>query len=299
MDAPFAQPVDSFLAYIRIECGLSENTLLAYSRDLIRFSEDMENRGITDPNQLDLSHLVEHFRTLRTDGLAPASISRHISTIRMFCQFLVSQNMMRKNPATLLESPKLWRRMPDVIHVKQINALLEAVDLDATYGLRDLAVLETMYATGCRASEIGQMTLGAYHRDLGIIRITGKGNKQRIVPLGQPALTAIDQYIESLRPDLLKARHRTDAIFLSSRGRPLDRIAVFRLIKKYAAKAGLRDLHPHMLRHSFATHLLSGGADLRVVQELLGHTSITTTQIYTHVDRDRLKTVINQHHPRP
>ncbi len=299
MAASLNQLALEFAAYLRIECGLSPHTLAAYETDLRRLADYLEQENVTDPNRITFPLLVEHLKDLRAQGLAAKSIARHLSAIRMFCRFIHANGHTERDPSELLESPKTWRTVPDVCHVQHVHALLDAVDPDDPLALRDRALLELMYATGCRASEVGAINTDDLHTDLHVVKITGKGNKQRIVPVGRPALQAIDQYTTELRPHLLHPERPTNALLLTRRGTPIDRFRVWHLVKKHAARAGIKPIHPHTLRHSFATHLLSGGADLRVVQELLGHEKITTTQIYTHVDRDRLKSIVQSHHPRP
>ncbi len=294
----FAQPVREFLAYLRVECGLSANTLLAYEADLDRLVEDLQATGAADPAALSGARLIQHLRQLRDAGLNSRSIARHMSTLRMFGRFLAANGYCPADPSELLETPKTWRTMPQVMHLKQVEALLNAVDPASVTGRRDRAVLETLYATGARASEIGTIALNDLHAELGVVKIQGKGNRQRIVPIGRPALAAIERYLRESRPRLFKPERPTDRLFLTQRGTAFDRFRVWHLVRKYARRAGVRHVHPHTLRHSFATHLLGGGADLRVVQELLGHAKVTTTQIYTHVDRDRLRQIVRKHHPR-
>ncbi len=299
MAEPFSQPAREFAGYLRVECGLAPLTLEAYAADLQRLIAFAAARGVSEPNGLDAVLLIEHARQLRADGLSSRSIARHLSTVRMFCRFCQVNGYTETDASELLETPRMWRRMPDVMHVKQIEKLLESLDPAAPLYLRDRALIETMYACGLRAGEVGRLALDDLHTDLGVVKITGKGERQRIVPIGRLAQQAVDEYLQRLRPKLVRADSPTDALFVTQRSTPLDRIQVWNIIKKHARRAGLSTVHPHTLRHSFATHLLSGGADLRVVQELLGHAKIGTTQIYTHVDRERLKQVVQKHHPRP
>ncbi len=294
----FSQPVRDFLAYLRVECGLAANTLRAYEADLERFTADMVLAGATGPTKLDMALIVGHLKQLRADGLEARSITRHLSAIRMFCRFTKVNGLAERDPSELIESPRAWRTMPSVMHLKHVEALLGAVDPAAPMALRDTALIELMYATGARASEVGAIGLRDLHEDIAVVKMHGKGDKQRIVPIGRPALVAVQRYRDELRPTLVRDERPTNTLFLSRLGRPLDRFRVWALIKKYAKLAGVRNVHPHTLRHSFATHLLAGGADLRTVQELLGHAKVTTTQIYTHVDRERLHRIVKQHHPR-
>ena len=300
MSERFRQSVDGFLAYLRVECGLSANTLESYAYDLKRLETFLADKDIRDPARLDGSVLIEHLRGLRRDDLAGSSVSRHLATLRAFGKFLTFSNYCKQDPAELLERPTIWKRLPHGMHTKQIEKLLAAPHLhQEKMHLRDVAVLETMYATGCRASEVGAITLTDYHEPLGVVKLNGKGNRQRIVPIGRPAMRAVRRYLDEQRPGLLREDRPTDGLFLTERGEPMTRFTIFAMIKKHARRAGLRDVHPHTVRHTFATHLLAGGADLRVVQELLGHARVTTTQIYTHVDQSRLRAVIDKCHPRP
>lgn len=298
MATPLPQLVREFLTYLRIECGLAANTLQAYASDLDQLIAFCTERGATTADRLDFSLLVDHLKDLRTAGLSSRSIARHLATMRMLCRFAAANGHCENDPSDLLQTPRMWKTMPDVMHTTQVQKLLDAVDPASRTALRDRAVLELMYACGCRASEIGALRLTDLHTELGVLLITGKGNKQRLVPIGRPAMEAIDTYLRELRPKLVRPDKPTDRLFVTLRSTCLDRIQVWHIVKRYARAAGMGAVHPHTLRHSFATHLLAGGADLRVVQELLGHANIATTQVYTHVDRERLRSIVKQHHPR-
>jgi len=298
MAGDFNPPVRDFLTYLRVECGLSDNTIRSYRHDLDRLVVDLRDRGVTDPDAVTYRTLVDHLKQLRADGLNSKSIARHLSAIRMLFRFMQANRYCAQDPTELLETPRTWRTMPSVLHAKHIEAMLDAVDPDDRMAPRDVALIELMYATGMRASEAGAVAVSDVHFDLNVVKITGKGNKQRIVPVGRPAMTAVRAYLDELRPKLLRDDRPTPALLLTRRGTALDRFNVWALIKKHAGRAGTKGVHPHTLRHSFATHLLAGGADLRVVQELLGHTKVTTTEIYTHVDRERLHRIVKTHHPR-
>jgi integrase/recombinase XerD len=291
--------VGDFLAYLRVECGLSPNTIESYAFDLQRMLAFLEGRSVRRAAELDGTLLIEHLRQLRREELAGSSIARHLATVRAFGRFLAGNGYCTQDPAELLERPAVWRNLPRTIHTRQIERLLAAPQPGEKMYLRDVAALETMYATGCRASELGAIALSDYHEPLGVVKLSGKGRRQRIVPIGRPAMVAVRRYLDELRPELLRDARPAEAMFLTERGEPMTRFTVWAMIKKHARRAGMRDVHPHTLRHTFATHLLGGGADLRVVQELLGHARVTTTQIYTHVDQSRLKSVIANHHPRP
>jgi integrase/recombinase XerD len=305
-----------FYGFIRVECGLAANTLEAYDRDVREALAFLASRGRMSPDQFAPRDLADHLAQLKTDReLSASSITRHLATVRVFCRWLLSTGTLAENPADFLERPTRWRRLPGVLSPRQVRALLEAPrppdDGDAPTGkrarradavlhLRDRAMLELMYASGLRASEVAGLPVRDYHATIGTVLVTGKGDKQRIVPVGAPAQRAVAEYLQRCRPALLRDDGRDRGRLLLSRtGRPLERVAVWQLVKKHAAAAGLHDVHPHTLRHSFATHLLAGGADLRIVQDLLGHSDIATTQIYTHVDSTRLKHVHRSFHPRP
>ena len=299
----FDQPVREVLGWLRIEAGLSSATLTAYQRDLDDLVEDMRKRGITNPADVTPRHLADHLQHLHRDrGLQPSSISRHLSTIRTFFRYLEADKRLEHNPASPLTPPTRWKRLPGVMTPRQMKKLLEAANPSAgRLWLRDRAMIELMYAAGLRASEVGTIRIHDYKQTLGVILVHGKGNRERLVPVGKPARRAVQQYREQLYPELTRFgdERDEDRLLLSNTGRPLERVAVWQIVRRLAKLAELENIHPHMLRHSFATHLLAGGADLRVVQELLGHSDIATTQIYTHVDRSRLKSVVANHHPRP
>jgi integrase/recombinase XerD len=293
------EDIQAFRYYLRAERGMAANTILAYGRDLERYRDWVNREGLKDylaPTLLDLSHYLSD---LREGGLAPASAARHLIALRMFYRYLQLENKAEPGAVELLSSPKLWQRIPQVLSPDSVEKLLAAPRPEDRYYLRDRALLEVLYATGSRASEVVGLNLTDLHLDSEFLRCTGKGSKQRVVPLGKPAIEAIRAYLADLRPKLTRARQDTTAVFVSRGGRPLTREMLWILVKKYARRAGLNArVSPHTLRHSFATHLLAGGADLRMVQELLGHSSIRTTQHYTHVDRTRLRAIHQRFHPR-
>ncbi len=295
----FNQPVQAFLSHCRVECGFAPATLQAYASDLRDLSAWLTDRQCHRWQELNLSFIRQHLRGLEQRGLAISSIARHVATIKVFARFLESTGVVRENPAQLLSRPRAWQTLPGVLGAGEVQRLLEAPrPADALY-LRDVALLELLYGSGLRASELADLDQDRLHADLAVVRVLGKGNKERIVPIGVPALDAIDRYLRQLRPKLLRQCCPTDRLFLSRSGAPITRVVVWQVVAKHARRAGLHHVHPHTLRHSFATHLLVGGADLRVVQELLGHSDIQTTQIYTHVDASRLRHVIQKCHPRP
>ena len=299
----FDQPVREVLGWLRIEAGLSSATLEAYQRDLDCMVEALEAAGVSSPGDVTARMLADHLQSLHRDrDLQPSSISRHLSTIRTFFRYLEAEKRIERNPAAPLVPPTRWKRLPGVMTPKQMRTLLEAASPDSgRLWMRDRAMLELMYAAGLRASEVGAVRFHEYKETLGVVLVHGKGNRERLVPVGVPAREAIGKYVEHLYPELTRFDDGRDdrRLLLSNTGRPLERVAVWQIVRRLARKAGMDNIHPHMLRHSFATHLLAGGADLRVVQELLGHADIATTQIYTHVDRSRLKSVVAAHHPRP
>ena len=292
------EPVKRFLDYLFVECGLAGSTVVAYQRDLCDFWGDVERHGVgvRDVTILDIQR---HLKRLQERGLAVASIARRLSAIKMFLRFLFAENELHRDVASLIEAPKKWRTLPATVHYRQIDALLQAPDASDEFHLRDRALLELLYATGMRVSEVSDLMLDQVNLDIGYLRCIGKGNKERIIPIGRSALRAMRRYLDELRPALARRRHSGAFVFLSRTGRKLDRTSIWRLVRKHARAAGMTDdLTPHTLRHSFATHILAGGADLRVVQELLGHVDVSTTQIYLHVDENRLKEVHRRCHPR-
>ena len=291
--------VKAFGHYIQAERGLAENTCLAYGRDLDRFAGWVIGGGLADylaPTLRDLSHYLEF---LRAEKLAPPSVARHLVALKMFYRFLRLEERTTAATVDLLSSPALWERVPHVLSLENVTKLLDAPQPLDRYYLRDKALLETLYATGSRASEVVNLKSADVYLDSGFCKCFGKGSKQRIVPLGKYAVAALRRYLDELRPRLVQAAPDSPNVFVSRGGKPLAREMLWVLVKKYAKRAGLTvKVSPHTLRHSFATHLLAGGADLRTVQELLGHASIRTTQLYTHVDRERLKAIHHKFHPR-
>jgi integrase/recombinase XerD len=297
--------VGDFMMYLEMELGLSPNTLDAYRRDLRDFAGFCEQIAVAITS-VDTAQLAKYLQHLQEDKkLATTSVIRHVASLKMFFRFATARGFASADPTKLLEPPHTWKKLPDVLGREQMNALLAAAGTEETNRLakRDKAIIELFYASGLRASELAELKLEDLHFDLGIVRILGKGNKERIVPVGGHAIAAINDYVQTLRPTLVavkttrrKAGH--SRLFLTRSGGPMTRIVLWQLVQKLSRQAGLRSIHPHTLRHTFATHLLSGGADLRIVQELLGHSNVATTQIYTHVDADRLKEVHKKHHPR-
>jgi integrase/recombinase XerD len=290
--------VKAFQHYLRAERGLAANTLLAYGRDLERFASWVAEGGLSDYLHPTVRQFGHYLVYLREEGLAPPSVARHLVALKMFYRFLRLEERTTESTVELLSSPALWERIPQVLSPESVEKLLAAPQPSERFFLRDRAILELMYATGSRASEVVGLKLSDLYLDSAFVKCFGKGNKQRVVPLGRPAVEALRTYLEECRPKLACAAE-TPWVFVSRGGKALTREMLWVLVKKYVRRAGLAvRVSPHTLRHSFATHLLAGGADLRTVQELLGHANIRTTQQYTHVDRDRLKAIHRQFHPR-
>jgi integrase/recombinase XerD len=300
--SPFARPVRDFLTWLRVEAGLAPATLDAYGRDLRDLVGELDAQRVDGVAAVRAGHLVDHIRALhRVRGLAASSVARHLATLRVFFRFLHANGLVDENPTRVLDPPTRWRRLPGVLSPRQMKQLLAGPAPEhGSLWRRDRALLEAMYAAGLRASEVSALRVGDYNATLGVLLVTGKGRKQRIVPVGEPAQEALAAYLVQRAEICARgADERGEGrLFLSASGRPLERVAIWQIVRRNAVRAGLGHVHPHMLRHSFATHLLAGGADLRVVQELLGHSDISTTQVYTHVDRSRLRDVIRKHHPR-
>ncbi|HOK66062.1 MAG TPA: site-specific tyrosine recombinase [Anaerohalosphaeraceae bacterium] len=296
-EQPLGKIVEQFLDYLLVEAGLSANTILAYGRDLLEFSRFCRSRNVHRLQDIQPSAVYQYLQTRR--GLSEASLSRHLVAVKMLLRFAVLTGLLKETFIDTLESPKQWQKLPAVCSKEQIFALLDAPGPDDPYWFRDKAVLELLYATGARAAEVAALEIKDVNLSVGYVRCFGKGRKERIVPLGRLAAQAVQTYLENLRPQLAKP-FSGSALFLSRTGRPLDRIELWRIVKKYARRAGLpKKLTVHTLRHCFASHLLAGGADLRSLQEMLGHADIRTTQIYTHVDHNRLKAIHRKYHPRP
>ncbi len=284
--------------YLRTECHLADNTIAAYGRDLQRFSKWLAGRN---PAELDISGLMDFLSYLKSIELAASSVARHVVAVRMFYKYLQLESIIVDNPAELLTLPKMWQRVPRVLTTSEVDRFLKAPSRYDPLYLRDRALLELMYATGCRVSEVSNLLIANLHLKEGYCLAEGKGRKQRMIPLGKQAVSAIEEYLRVLRPRLARGRDHAVLpwLILSRSGRRLRREAIWELIKRHALRADINvDISPHTMRHSFATHLLKNGADLRIIQEMLGHASIQTTQIYTQVDNSRLKKIHQRFHPR-
>ena len=289
---------DAWLDALALEQGSSPRTIEAYGRDLARLHEYLQSRGAEDPANVDARVLRGFIHHLVDLGLAPASISRMVSAVRGFFRFLVGESYCVNDPSEQLETPKKWRTLPDILTAEEVDRLIGAVSLDEPLAFRDRALLEVAYGAGLRVSEWISLGVGDVFLDDRIVRVIGKGNKERLVPIGRKALAAVAIYTRELRPALVRAApHGT--LFVNARGTPLSRMGAWKILRKYVDAAGISThVTPHTLRHSFATHLLEGGADLRAVQDMLGHADIATTQLYTHVDRSYLQQIHRQFHPR-
>jgi integrase/recombinase XerD len=289
-----------FQHYLKIERSLSKNSILAYQQDIAKLIRYMEQRfPSVSPLQVQLQHL-QYF----VNGLAELEISEYtqariISGIKAFYKFLMYEDLIPEDPAQLLEAPKLGRKLPDTLSYHEISQILDGIELGLPEGHRNRAMLEILYCSGLRVSELTELKIGNVYADIGFLRVIGKGNKERLVPVGRDALKYLKIYLEDFRIHLDIAKGHEEYVFLNRRGKKLTRVMIFLIIKKQVEAIGLeKNVSPHTFRHSFATHLIEGGADLRAVQEMLGHESITTTEIYTHLDRDYLRQVLNEFHPR-
>jgi integrase/recombinase XerD len=289
-----------FSAFLKLEKSLSENSIEAYRRDVIKLTQYFDFHQLDlQPSDIKLTHLQDFLRWINQLGLGAPSQARIISGLRTFFKYLLLENIIRTNPAELLESPRIGRHLPDTLNIAEIGKLFDAIDLSSGEGERNKTILEFLYGCGLRVSEMTNLKISDVRYNDGFISVIGKGNKQRLVPVGEGALRQLQVYIQQIRSHIVIQNGHEDYIFLTRRGKKISRVMVFYIIKNLAEKAGIRKtISPHTFRHSFATHLIEGGADLRAVQEMLGHASITTTEIYTHLDRDYLRRNILQFHPR-
>jgi integrase/recombinase XerD len=296
---PAGRSANDFLGYLTVEAGLSPNTIMAYGRDLKSFLKYCSSNKIKNLQQLKPPIIQSYLKFLSQKNIAETSIKRSLTAIRMFIRFTRLVGLVQDDFAAILESPKVWQRLPVICSRQQVDTLLASPSPKEPYYLRDKAMLELLYATGIRASELASLKTSDLNFDIGYLRCIGKGRRERIIPVGKTALAATTEYLKDLRPKLTKP-FSDNSLLLSRTGRPMGRIEIWRIIKKYAIRAGMpRNLTVHTLRHCFATHLLAGGADLRSLQEMLGHVDIATTQIYTHVDHERLRKIHKKFHPRP
>ena len=288
-----------YITMLRVEKNLALNTIDAYKRDLKNYINYLETKGLNSVKSIKQKHIRGFIRELADIHLSAASISRVFSSIRSYHSFLNAEHWVDNNPSQLLEAPKLSRKLPEVLTVQEVDGILDAVEEAVPLARRDLALLEILYSTGLRVSEVCHLNLTGMLMDNEMIRVIGKEDKERLVPVGNCALDKLNDYLKHDRPELSRKRETKGIVFLSRNGRPLTRMTVYNILKKWSQAAGItKKISPHTLRHSFATHLLEGGADLRVVQEMLGHTDISTTEIYTHLDKEHLKVEHRAFHPR-
>jgi len=292
--------IKGFRNYLKLERSLSANSLEAYGRDVIKLSQYLELKGLSiPPSAIRTEHLKGFLQYLNELGMSAYSQARIISGLRAFFRYLVAEELADNNPTELIESPKLGRKLPDTLEYHEIEKILAVIDLSMPEGTRNRAMIETLYSSGLRVSELVGLRIDQLYFDIGFLRVIGKGNKERLVPIGKEAMKWIRMYLETIRVHLTPKKEAASHVFLNRRGGPISRVMVFLVIRDLVERAGIRKtVSPHTFRHSFATHLIEGGADLRAVQEMLGHESITTTEIYTHLDRDYLKQVIREFHPR-
>ncbi|WP_028298147.1 site-specific tyrosine recombinase XerD [Olivibacter sitiensis] len=288
-----------FKQFLRLERSLSQNSIDAYLTDVDKLRQFSELYIHKDPENIETSHIRDFLVWINELGLAAYTQARILSGIKAFYQFMMLEEAIQSNPAYLIEAPRLGRKLPDTLHLTEIDQLLAAIDLSTPEGTRNKAMLEILYGCGLRVTELVELKLSNLFLEIGFIKVTGKGNKERLVPIGNEAVKYLNIYIQEVRVHANIKKGKEDYVFLNRFGSSLSRIMVFNIIKDLAKKAGInKSISPHTFRHSFATHLIEGGADLRAVQEMLGHESITTTEIYTHLDRDYLQSVIKSFHPR-
>jgi integrase/recombinase XerD len=289
-----------FKSYLQLERSLSANTLEAYLHDLEKLLQFLEVTGNKSaPEQITFETLQEFLRWVNELGMTARTQARILSGIKAFYKYLLVENMVQDDPTELIEGPRIGQKLPDFLTVEEVNQLIDAVDRSKPEGERNRALLETLYSCGLRVSELVSLKLSLLYGDVGFVKVTGKGNKERLIPIGQSALRQLNYYFESYRNHMQIAKGHEDFIFLNRRGKKLSRVMIFTIIKDLVRQTGMRPtISPHTFRHSFATHLVEGGADLRAVQEMLGHSSIITTEIYTHLDKDFLRSEILQYHPR-
>lgn len=291
--------IEEFISYLSVERGLSDNTLLSYKRDLLRFMDYLKSRHLDSIQKVTRQMITSFMFAEKDRGLSANSISRELACLKSFFKFLIRENKVKEDIASVIESPKLWKKLPSALSVDEVEALLKAPNLRDRMGIRDKASLELIYATGMRVSELINLKMNDVNMDVGFVKCLGKGNKERIIPFGSKAKEAISRYLNKSRASFLKKKV-SNFLFLTKLGKPMSRQTFWKTIKKYAKEARIKkEITPHSMRHSFATHILERGADLRIVQEMLGHADISTTQIYTHINKDRLKSIHKKFHPRP
>ncbi len=288
-----------YLSHLKLEKNLSENTLSSYKNDISTFISFLSDYKISDPSDISTENLTAFFKTLKNIGLTSTSAARYFSSLKGFFLYLLKNNYIIKNPLEKISAPKLSKKLPEVLNINEVDKILAQPNVSDTLGLRNKAILELLYACGTRVSELTNLKLSDLFLNEEVIRVFGKGSKERLIPIGSSAIEWVGKYIKESRSVLLRISKSGNYVFLNSRGSKLSRMGIWKIIDRYVKEAGIqKEVHPHTFRHSFATHLLEGGADLRAVQEMLGHADISTTQIYTHIDRDYIKQVHKQFHPR-
>jgi integrase/recombinase XerD len=290
--------IEIFLNYLSVEKGVSSNTIESYKNDLIFYQNYLKEKGIDSFLKVNRQDISDFMLKQKEKNLSASSISRRLSCLKTFYRFLLREKIISSDPTEAMQSPKLWKKVPDTLNIEEIERLIAQPNIRTKIGIRDKAILDMMYATGMRVSEVVNLKLEQLNLEMGFLRCIGKGNKERIIPLGRYACNAIKRYIQESR-NLLLGKKQSEYLFLNRRGYPISRQGLWKIIKKYARMAGIKKpVRPHIIRHSFATHLLEGGADLRSVQEMLGHSDISTTQVYTHINKDYLKMIHKKFHPR-
>lgn len=291
--------IETFLNYLSVERGLSQNTIVSYRKDLKVYTDFLKSLHIDALSQTTKNDITNFMLYQRDKGLAANSIARSLAAIKVFHRFLTRERILRTDPTSIIDSPKLYKKIPDTLSLNEVEALLNQPNIRDKLGMRDKAILEVLYATGMRVSEAVNLKKDNVNLDIGFLRCIGKGNKERVIPMGKKAINSLNRYLNISRPHLLKKKE-SEFLFLNRFGKKISRQSLWKIIKRYARVARIKKhIMPHTLRHSFATHLLERGADLRSVQEMLGHSNISTTQIYTHINKERLKAIHKMFHPRP
>jgi len=291
---------EEFISYLSIERGLAENTLISYKRDLAKFIGYVEEKGIHSMERIKKNDITSFLMSQRDRGLSANSVARTFAAIKVFYKYMVGERNLKENTASLIDAPRLWKHLPETLNLEEVEKLIKQPNVKKWMGARDRACMELMYATGLRVSEIINLKTNDVNLEFGFVKCMGKGGKERIVPVGKQAKHAISKYLDKFRPKLVKRGILDAKLFLTRLGKGMSRQQFWKMIKRYARDARIKKgITPHTLRHSFATHLLERGADLRVVQEMLGHADISTTQIYTHINKERLKSIHHKYHPRP
>ncbi|MEI6632157.1 MAG: site-specific tyrosine recombinase XerD [bacterium] len=291
--------IDTFLSYLSVERGLSRNTIISYKEDLTHYMGFLASLRIDALSKTTKNEIINFMLNQKNKGISANSVARRLAAIKMFYRFLARERILKTDPTSLIDSPKLWKKIPETLSLNEVEALLAQPNIKDQQGIRDRAILETFYATGMRVSEVVNLKTDNVNLEIGFLRCVGKGNKERVIPLGRKAINSLKRYLEAGRKHMLKGK-QSEFIFLNRSGKKISRQSLWKLIKRYAKEAKIKKpMGPHILRHSFATHLLERGADLRSVQEMLGHANISTTQIYTHISKDRLKAIHRMFHPRP